>query len=290
MAPIAKLQRHWQDWGNRLEPLVKSKSARLHFPTRLKPLSRDGDDFFLYAPERPICITNAPVKSSSTRARGNLKLVMFIDGDLKFSKNAADPCVTHRCNLTIFSCTEVPRESAQLVMVDTMHFDVDAVDSEGERTPFHPIFHVQRGTSHEDEVYQDILAEILHLNPRSITIEQGSKAALGTPYLRIPTPQMDMFALFTLIAADYFCNPGDLKRDADHDRALKNGGRVNAADRSNVKEQFVALLDLLKSTANLAREGISAVQLRERIKDADVFSTACWYPESAKGGRSRGVA
>lgn len=283
MAPIAKLQRHWEQWGNKLDPLVRSKSARLHFPTRLKHLSGDADDFYLYAPEQPICITNAPVKSSSTRSRSNLRLVMFIDGDLRFSKDAKDPCVTHKCNLTIFKYTEVPRESAHLEMVDTMHFDVDAVDDEGLRTPFHPIFHVQRGPSHDDAVYQKILAGILHLDAASITVEQTNKAALGTPYLRIPTPQLDMFALFTLIAADYFCNPGDLKRDAEHDKALKEGGRrVVAADRSNVKEQFVALLDLLKSTANLAREGKSAVELRDRLHDAAVFSTACWYPESAK--------
>lgn len=283
MAPIAKLQRHWEQWGNKLEPLVKSKSARLHFPPRLKPLSSEADDFFLYGPERPICITNAPVKSSSTRARSNLRLVMFIDGDLKFSKDAKDPCITHKCNLTIFKYKEVPHVSAHLEMVDTMHFDVDAVDAQGERTPFHPIFHVQRGPSHDDTVYQSILADILHLDAASITVDQVNKAALGTPYLRIPTPQLDMFALFTLIAADYFCNPGDVKRDADHDKSLKDGSRkVVAADRSNVKEQFVALLDLLKSTANLAREGVSAVQLRGRLSDAAVFSTACWYPESGK--------
>ena len=282
MAKIARLQRHWEQWGDKLEPLVKSKSARLHFP-RLKQLSSNTDDFLLYGPEQPICITNAPVKSSSTKARNNLKLVMFIDGDLKFSKDADDPCITHKCNLTIFRYSEVPHVSASLEMVDAMHFDVDAVDAQGERTPFHPIFHVQRGTSHDDNVYQKLLAEILHLDATNITVEQPHKAALGTPYLRIPTPQLDMFALFTLIAADYFCNPGDVKRDAHHDRFVKDGGRkVVAADRSNVKEQFVALLDLLKGPANLAREGISAVQLRGRLSDAAVFSTACWYPESAK--------
>jgi len=173
--------------------------------------------------------------------------------------------------------------SAHLEMVDTMHFDVDTVDDEGERTPFHPIFHVQRGTSHDDIVYQELLADIWHMDAASITVDQTNKAALGTPYLRIPTPQLDMFALFTMVAADYFCNPGDLKRDAAHDKALKDGNRkVISADRSNVKEQFVALLDLLKSTTNLAREGKSTVELHDRIKSAEVLSTACWYPESAK--------
>ena len=282
MAPIAKLQRHWELWGTKLDPLVRSKSARLHFPPRLKHVNDDNDNFYLYAPEQPICITNAPVKASSKRSRSNLKLVMFIDGDLKFSKDANDPCITHSCNLTIFSYTEVPHTSAHLEMVDTLHFDVDAVDKNGNRTSFHPIFHVQRGPSHDDSVYQGILAEVLHLEPANITVEQRNKAALGTPYLRIPTPQLDMFTLFTMIAADYFCNPGDVERDAVHDEALKNGGRVNAADRTGVKEQFVALLDLLKSTSNLVREGKSAVELRDRLNAAAVFSTACWYPESAK--------
>ncbi len=283
MAPFPRLQRHWEQWRDKLEPLVRSKSARLDFPPRLKYLSDAADDFYLYGPERPVCITNAPVKSSSTRARNNLRLVIFIDGDLKFSKDATVPCITHRCSLTIFKFSEVPRQSAHLEMVDTMHFDVDAIDSEGERTPFHPIFHVQRGPCHDDTVYQNVLADILRLEPANITVDQGNKAALGTPYLRIPTPQLDMFSLFTLIAADYFCNPGDVKRDADHDKAVKDGSRkVVAADRSNVKEQFVALLDLLKSTNNLAREGKSAIELRDRINDAAVLSTACWYPESAK--------
>jgi hypothetical protein len=166
-------------------------------------------------------------------------------------------------------------------MVDAMHFDVDAIDKDtGLRTPFHPIFHVQRGTSHEDNVFKTILSEILHIEPGAIEV-QTNKNTLGSPYLRVPTPQLDMFSVFTLIAADYFCNPGDAEKDVKHDRAAKDGKKVNPADRTNVTEQFVGLLELLKSSANVAREGKSSIELRDRLNKGKMFNTGYWYPESA---------
>lgn len=281
MAAIDKLQRYWQQWGDKLEPLVKGKGARLDFPAKLRRLGgTEKSDVF--APTRPICITNAPNKAS-TKFRNSHRLAIFINGDLEISKDPDDPCINHRCNITIFKYTEMPGVSVHLEMLDAMHFDVDATDKKtGKRTHFHPIFHVQRGLSLDDETCRDTLADILHMSPDAITVDQSNKAALGTPYLRIPTPQLDMFSVLTLVAADYFCNPGDAIRDEKHDEAAANGDhKAKYAHRSNAKALFVELLNLLRNSSNIAREGVSSVELRDRLTSAGLLSTACWYPESA---------
>lgn len=281
MANIDKLQRYWQQWGAKLEPLVRAKGAKLSFPVKLRHVGGSATSE-TFAPERPVCITNAPMKASS-RFRTSHRLVIFVNGDLEISKDEANPCVNHRCNITIFKPTEVPGVSLHLEMVDALHFDVDSPDRQtGKRTHFHPIFHVQRGPSLDDETCRAVLSEITHLAPDRITVDQTNKAALGTPYLRVPTPQLDLFSVLTLVAADYFCNPGDAKRDENNDAAAAKGdAKAARAYRSNAKALFVELLDLLRNPANLVREGNSSLELRQRVDQAGLICAASWYPEWA---------
>jgi hypothetical protein len=105
---------------------------------------------------------------------------------------------------------------------------------------------------------------------------------LGTPYLRLPTPQLDLFSVMTIVAADFFCNAGDANRDRDIDRnARHRRGRNGAArhDRTNVVERFASLLDLLRKPENIARAGTASVALFARMKTDDYISTGHWYPE-----------
>lgn len=85
-----------------------------------------------------------------------------------------------------------------------------------------------------------------------------------------------------MVAADYFCNPGDAVRDRKLDQAAA-GGAAGAArhNRTNVTERFMALLDLLRNPANLARQGSTALALRGRVLAADFLTAGQWYPECA---------
>jgi hypothetical protein len=279
MATQDMLQRYWQEWQPKLEPLVKAKGAKLHFPTALRQVGRT-DTTVTLRPDQPICISNAPEKASSRRAG---KQVIFIDGSFEILLNDARPhLVRPTCNITIFKSTEVAAESLNLELVDALHFDVEVPPGDADCKRFHPIFHAQRGESLTDERCKQVLGEVFHLEPHQIRIDEKNKAVLGTAYLRLPTPQLDLFSVLTMVAADYFCNAGDAERDRGLDGIQATRGAAAGAarhDRTNVVELFVAVLKLLRGPENVAREGNSSRALLTRLAGADHLSMGHWYPE-----------
>lgn len=102
-----------------------------------------------------------------------------------------------------------------------------------------------------------VLAELVRTTDDKIVLKRST--GLGTQHLRLPTPQMDLFAVLTAVVADFFCN------GADKD--------------PKVKTQFGALLELLKHPSNAARNGFAARQLMERSNEIWPCPAA-WYPES----------
>lgn len=278
MATPQMLQRYWQEWQPKLEPLVKAKGARLHFPTILRQVS-GSETTVIIKPEQPVCIYNAPEKASSRRAG---KQILFIDGSFEVQiEDKAPHLVKPTCNITIFKSTEVAMQSLDLEIVEAIHFDMEMPFGDKNCKQFHPIFHAQRGESLTPERCREVLSNLFHLNPQQIHIEM-QKAVLGTPYLRLPTPQLDLFSVMTMVAEDYFCNAGDAQRDRMQDERMTTrggGGGQARHDRSNVVERFVALLELLCKPDNIAREGISSRALLQRIAVADHLSTGHWYPE-----------
>jgi hypothetical protein len=187
--------------------------------------------------------------------------------------NDEQPCM-HKaeCNVSFYVC-KPEGNGYTLTFFDAMHFDFEQPDSQ---TAFHPIFHVQRGVSRDvnDQTVRDLFNSHLHVDQADVTIIENTSQNLGTPYLRLPTPQLDMFSVITLIMADFFCNGGDIARD------------------KQLIPHFRAILDYLRHESNIIREGHGSKTLRNRIlgETTQHLSAAHWYGESmapARGGVRR---
>ncbi|WP_420473702.1 hypothetical protein [Noviherbaspirillum sp. ST9] len=257
----AKLQRYWDGWDSRLKQLISGRNgARLFFPTALQH-GEIVDGKITIRPVAPIFIHNAPPKASSSRGKST-RLAIFIAGSFEVSAADEQPCM-HKadCNVTFYTCKPEP-EGFSLKFFDAMHFDFEAAQSQ---TAFHPIFHVQRGVSREvsDDTVRDLFQEHLHTSRDKVVINNEQVQDLGTPYLRLPTPQLDMFSVMTLIMADFFCNGGDISQD------------------KQLVPRFRAILDYLRHEANIIREGHGSRTLKGRIEAerAQHMSAAHWYAE-----------
>lgn len=249
--------RYWMDWGAKFKPLIVRQSAQLLFPDRLSETPK-GDGSVDLSPAHPICIANAPQKAATDKRGPSHRNTLVIDGGFHLKPGAAAPfLVQGRCSLSIFSTTIRDDGGRDLVEIDAMHFDMEKADKP---TAYHPIFHVQRDVdSRLDEAkLKWAVAELARTTPDKISLKRSP--GLGTQHLRLPTPQMDLFAVITVVLADFFCNGGD--KD------------------TRVRTQFSAVLELLKHPRNAARNGFVARQLMERADDIWPCPRA-WYPESA---------
>ena len=210
------------------------------------------------SPAHPICIANAPQKAATRKRGSSHRNTLVIDGGFHLKPGANAPyLVQGRCSLSVFSTTIREDGGRDLEEIDAMHFDMEKADKP---SAYHPIFHVQRDVdSRLDEVkLRKAVADLARTTPDKIFLCRGP--GLGTQHLRLPTPQMDMFAVLTTVVADFFCN------GADKD--------------TKVRTQFVALLELLKHSSNAARNGFASRQLMERANEIWPCPGA-WYPESA---------
>lgn len=248
--------RYWMDWEAKLKPLISRHQAQLLFPARLSETLKDGGGIDL-SPPHPICIANAPQKAATDKRGPSHRNTLVIDGGFHLKLGAAAPyLVQGRCSLSVFSTTIRGDGGRDLVEIDAMHFDMEKADKP---TAYHPIFHVQRDVdSRLDQAkLKWAVAELARTTTDKIFVERSP--GLGTQHLRLPTPQMDLFAVLTAVVADFFCN------SADKD--------------TKVKTQFGAVLKLLKHPSNAARNGFAARQLMERA-DQIWPCPGAWYPES----------
>jgi hypothetical protein len=265
--PIVKLLRYWQGWETKLRTLVTDRSgAKLFFPAQLQQIAPAHDkQFFSLSPIEPICIYNAPMKASSTRSHSSRRLAIFIDGSFEVFPGDERPCM-HKaeCNVTFYTCIE-EEDGVKLVFFDAIHFDFEVAESQ---TSFHPLFHAQRGKSRtvSDVRVKKLLANKLRLKPEEIHIGEEQQRTFGTPYLRLPTPQLDMFSVMTLIMADFFCNGGEVGKPG-----------------STVEANFKSILKHLRDPSNIVREGFASKALKERFfsEKEQHISTAHWYAEHA---------
>jgi hypothetical protein len=257
MKHIKKLQRYWQDWEPKLTSLMRDRGgARLSFPATLVE-KRRGDSTVTLAPSFPICIHNAPQKASSKKRGTSHKLTILINGSFELTHTEDHPCLkTASCNVTFLRCEQLTGDSLRLDLIDALHFDI-----EPEGKSFHPIFHAQRGRSLDDETCRQALSDVTHISVDKIQFAEPNPAIFGTPYLRLPTPQLDVFSVITMIVADYFCNSGDIQRG------------------SNVKDLFADLLKFLTNSRNIVREGPTSQTLKARVHTEPHISAAHWYPE-----------
>ncbi|MBN8214665.1 MAG: hypothetical protein J0M09_17215 [Xanthomonadales bacterium] len=249
--------RYWMDWEAKLKPLISRHQAQLLFPARLTETLKDDGSIDL-SPAHPICIANAPQKAASGKRGASHRNTLVIDGGFHLRSGATAPyLVQGRCSLSVFSTTIREDDGRDLVEIDAMHFDMEKAEKP---TAYHPIFHVQRDVdSRLDEAkLKSVVAQLARTTPDKITLDRGP--GLGTQHLRLPTPQMDLFAVLTAVVADFFCN------GADKD--------------TNVKPQFRAMLEFLRHPSNAARNGFATRHLMGQ-SDEIWPCPAAWYPESA---------
>jgi len=190
------------------------------------------------------------------------RVTIVIDGSFKLTAAPASPCLMGASCSIIFLSQEHNGDKLKVKMLDAMHFDVENVSNP---TPFHPIFHAQRDTARTTaQECRDVLDKTTHVGVENIEIEMFSEERVrSNPYFRLPTPQLDLFAVVTIVAADYFSNPGDTGKD------------------SYTVDLFQKVLKLLADEKNIVRQGHAAECLNKRFNDAKNICAANWYPEIA---------
>lgn len=243
----------YQRWKPKIDVIVKGRGARLNWPD-LKRTVNNGTT--TYATVDPLLIWNAPTKGSSGPGRLT-KQAIFVGASFDFSNiGGVDVLTKGKCHLAIYRISQKD-DAFEAKLFDQIHFDME--NGRGQ-TEFHPIFHIQRGSENIEDSpkYHQMLAEAARTTLEKIAIDNATPAA--SPYLRLPSPQMDFFAVMTMIMADFFCNHKQY---------------------SSSEASFKALLKLLKEDANIARQGESAAILRQRQQEATFDSLAHWYAESA---------
>jgi hypothetical protein len=253
----ASLERYWEDWNTTLQAIVKSKNARLHFP---HPVIKNGgaNREFTVSFNEPICIFNSPTKGSSTKLAK--RLCIFIHGHLDF--RLVDGSVQLKYSSCVISFFTQKNDGAKidLTLCESMHFDTEQLD---DQLPFHPIFHVQRGLGIGTDSCMNVVRELARRGQENISIDTAGHDAilLKNPYFRIPTPQMDLLTVLTLVVADYFCSSGE-------------------ESRANSDKYFGSVLALLLADKNPAREGACAARLRGKITKSNHLSVGNWYVET----------
>lgn len=277
MSNTGYLYRYWDKWEPKLRTLFETRGARLVFPSiREKPGTRHppNSDIRTFGLETPICVLDAPQKASISR--NTKRMHILIDGTFKFGETAGHPCLLHAsCNVTLFDRSENDEDGTlKLTLTDALHFDMESPDEDGNRKGFHPFFHAQRGISHDDQVVREVFASVTNREVAEVSVDQTAKDRIGHPYLRIPTPQLDLFSVMTMIAADCFCNPGEVS-------TLTKPKAAKPGDETRTEVLFVDLLKLLTEGSNIVREGNTARALLQRVTTADLMSAGHWYPEWA---------
>jgi len=270
MSNSARLHIYWQEWQGKLETIITTRSARLLYPA-VKQIARD-DTSKTYGLSHPVCILHAPQKASATRRAKRMHIL--IDGTFRLEEASDHPCLKHAsCNITLFDPVDLDDGSLNLVLIDALHFDVESPEREGARRRFHPFFHVQRGISHDEADIKSVFSQATRLDIDQIRVDQSAKDSIGHPYLRIPTPQLDLFSVMTMVAADCFCNAGDAEAEA------RSGRTTPKAADTNIEALFVSLLQLLTQSTNVVRETDTAQMLTRRVIDKQWMSAGHWYPE-----------
>lgn len=270
MSNSASLYLYWQNWQGKLDTILRSRGAKLTYPD-VQEVDRDKVSR-TYGLSHPVCIRDAPQKASASRRAKRIHIL--IDGTFRLEEASDHPCLKHAsCNITLFDPTEQDDGSLDLLLIDALHFDVESPEKEGSRRRFHPFFHVQRGISHDDEVVKAVFSKATRLNADDIRVDQSAKDSIGHPYLRIPTPQLDLFSVMTMVAADCFCNAGDAEAEA------RSGRTTPKAADTNIEALFVSLLQLLTQSTNVVRETDTAQMLTQRVIDKQWMSAGHWYPE-----------
>lgn len=247
--------KYWQEWESKLEALVRRRGARLSFPALLGP-SRNDEGKVTFTPEEPLFIYNVPQKASSGKARRN---AILVQGSFTFFETGGGLLMIEpRASISIYDIRPDAGGKLTAKLFDSLHFDVEPAQKQ---KAFHPMFHIQRGADSNltDDVVIRLLARQSKVPVEEIEILKGEVS--GSPYLRLPSPQLDYFSVLVMVIADFFCNPDD--------------------PNPNVLVMFKSLLALLCDDRNIARQCESSGILFSRSQSRGWASSAHWYAESS---------
>lgn len=253
----------WQQWPEKLRPLVVARGARLEFPSLSGPHDV-GDGKVEFRTSEPILIANAPQKSASNKSGRH---AIFILGTFVFGQadDTERPKLVHAtASVTIYNVTH-ETDAAIAQLFEAVHFDMEDAQNP---TAFHPIFHAQRGADNRlsEAQVRRLLKRALRLGRGVVNIADSQVP--GTPYLRLPTPQLDLFSVLTMLIADFLCH-------------TPQGRRTQQLINSNTHTLFKAVLKLLQAEENIARDGACTEVLDIRRAQAGNYaSSAHWYAES----------
>jgi hypothetical protein len=200
-----KFERLWKDWSTCLNVMVRDKGGILICPTSNDLLFDLSERRLTATPKWPICFLNVPQKGNSS-GRGH-RLSIFIDGTFSFAQLpvelAAPQLVSVSSNIAFFK----PNSEAgrtELALVEAYHFDHFNEDPKGSMP--HPIFHAQRNIR-PDTVFPKFQESLKSVPDNAMTIEYISQerkdALFGLKTFRLPTPQLDLFSLSAVVAADH---------------------------------------------------------------------------------------
>lgn len=260
---FGNFHRYWTDWEAKLKVPIEKAGAELVFPALNEVGQENG--LVKFAPLKPICIYKAPQKSASSKRVGHQQIII-ITGDFTLQKVNQPPyLVNASCSISFFDMEIDENGCHKLEERDAMHFDIESDDPP---RAFHPVFHVQRDRSNtlsEDDI-RELVAEASRSKKGMIEVDRGGMR--GIQHLRVPTPQIDIFSVLTMVIADFFCKDGN--------------------SDVRVKQNFVNVLKQLSHVNNFARHGIIAENLKARSA-ATYFSPEFWYPEfhgQSQRGRS----
>lgn len=198
----------WGKWKKLLDGLVTDSGGKLFCPEQADVSFEETATGFQVSPKFPICFFSIPQKSSSS----NDRLVVFIDGTFEFQKPAADGdasilASTHS-NVAFFK-PMAEGNTLKFELIDAYHFDHFA-ENPVQSAP-HPVFHAQRNIRPDTifKKFRDTL-EVNRNNGQIVDIDQARKNELfGLKTFRLPTPQVDLFSLSAILAADHLigqCN------------------------------------------------------------------------------------
>lgn len=253
----------WQEWEGKLTPMIQKRQGKLHFAKLYGPSTEGGRATFEL--KEPIVITQVPQKSASSKKKHH---AIFILGKFVFDRvNDATPpvLINASASITIYNVARTNDNEISAEMFEAVHFDMEDASAQ---KPFHPIFHAQRGSDNRlnPEALTPALARGWRIRNEGVTIEDVQVP--GTPYLRLPTPQLDLFSVLTMLIADFFCHIPDPKQK-------------KPPENPNVLAEFKSLLTLLADKRNLASEGACSAAVAARKGGGAFPSSGYWYAESA---------
>lgn len=251
MTDFTSFARHISDVHKAALIVIEKKASKAHWPS-LKP-EKLNDNEVLISFSEPALVWNAPIRGSSGNTR--TKRAIVLDGRFSFKGDVLDQ---GGANLEIYETMPNPDGSWAMNLLDAMHFDIEAHDTQ---TPFHPIFHVQFGKSKriDEAEIRRIVSGLSRIDVDKINIDRSLRTSSRD--IRIPTPQMDYMSVLTMVVADYFCD--------------------NLSGRE-IRTGFRNLLKKVMHASNPARSSRQSRNLEKRWNPETIgpFCSSHWYHES----------